>query len=411
MNALARLATGFAAALLEAWQELRIHKLRVLLSLIGVTVAVASLTTALAGAGMARQMMTESLERDGRPAMITTYAFDPSSDGGPQGDDSVAQAFEKTSARFKIDYTTMIGRSYDQRVSYQGMALEAETLVVEPDYAPMHRLVISQGRWLESEDAQNLSPAVVVDQNIMRELGLEGQRLPLAVDLVSNGNAVSVTVIGTASSRSFGMSGQLWMLPATYDHWFAGQSPMNEVAYKMWVPIDGSEELAMHFGQQMQAELPGFTVDSHREDYLMWGADESLNQLALVVSGIAVIILLLGSLSLLNVSMVTMKQRIREVGIRRSFGATTGRVFFSVMMESVVATAVAGGLGVLISVALVSNQSLLNMVLATELDQMPPFPLDAALLGMGVSIAVGALTGVLPALVAARVKIVDAIRV
>ena len=411
MNALARLATGFAAALLEAWQELRIHKLRVLLSLIGVTVAVASLTTALAGAGMARQMMTESLERDGRPAMITTYAFDPSSDGGPQGDDSVAQAFEKTSARFKIDYTTMIGRSYDQRVSYQGMALEAETLVVEPDYAPMHRLVMSQGRWLESEDAQNLSPAVVVDQNIMRELGLEGQRLPLAVDLVSNGNAVSVTVIGTASSRSFGMSGQLWMLPATYDHWFAGQSPMNEMAYKMWVPIDGSEELAMHFGQQMQAELPGFTVDSHREDYLMWGADESLNQLALVVSGIAVIILLLGSLSLLNVAMVTMKQRIREVGIRRSFDATTGRVFFSVMMESVVATAVAGALGVLISVALVSNESLLNMVLATELDQMPPFPLDAALLGMGVSIAVGALTGVLPALVAARVKIVDAIRV
>ena len=61
MNALARLATGFAAALLEAWQELRIHKLRVLLSLIGVTVAVASLTTALAGAGMARQMMTETL--------------------------------------------------------------------------------------------------------------------------------------------------------------------------------------------------------------------------------------------------------------------------------------------------------------------------------------------------------------
>lgn len=411
MNAFARLATGFAAALLEAWQELRIHKLRVLLSLIGVTVAVASLTTALAGAGMARQMMTETLERDGRPAMITTYAFDPSSDGGPQGDDSVAQAFEKTSARFKIDYTTMIGRSYDQQVVSQGVALDAETLVVEPDYAPMHRLVISQGRWLESEDAQNLSPAVVVDQNIIRELGLEGQQLPFTVDLVSNGNAVSVTVIGTSSSRSFGMSGQLWMLPATYEHWFSERAPLNEVSYKMWVPIEGSEELAMHFGQQMQAELPGFTVDSHREDYLMWGADESLKQLAMVVSGIAVIILLLGSLSLLNVSMVTMKQRIREVGIRRSFGATTGRVFFSVMMESVVATAVAGGLGVLISVALVSNESLLNMVLATELDQMPPFPLDAALLGMGVSVAVGALTGVLPALVAARVKIVDAIRV
>ncbi|MFD1376498.1 ABC transporter permease [Micrococcus antarcticus] len=411
MNTLTRLGTGFAAALLEAWQELRIHKLRVLLSLIGVTIAVASLTTALAGAGMARQMMTESLERDGRPAMITTYAYDPRSDGGPQGGGPVAQAFEKTSERFKVDYTSMIGRNYGQRIASQGMALDAEVLVVEPDYAPMHRLVMADGRWLEAEDAQNLSPAVVVDQNVIKELGMEGQQLPLTVDLMSNGNAVSVTVIGTSSARSFGMSGQLWMLPATYEHWFAGQTPLDEVSYKMWVPIEGSEELAMHFGQQLQAELPGFTVESHREDYLMWGADESLKQLAMVVSGIAIIILLLGSLSLLNVAMVTMKQRIREVGIRRSFGATTGRVFFSVMMESVVATAVAGGLGVLISVALVSNENLLSMVLATELDQMPAFPLDAALLGMGVSIAVGALTGVLPALVAARVKIVDAIRV
>jgi putative ABC transport system permease protein len=109
--------------------------------------------------------------------------------------------------------------------------------------------------------------------------------------------------------------------------------------------------------------------------------------------------------------LVTIKQRVREIGIRRSFGATSGRIFFSVMMESVVATAVAGGLGVMISVALVTNPKLINSVLAMGIDDMPGFPVDAALLGLGVSIAVGALTGVLPALVAARVRIVDAIRV
>lgn len=411
MKSLTRLGTGFAAALLEAWQELRIHKLRVLLSLVGVTIAVASLTTALAGAGMARQMMTENLESEGRPAMIVVYAFDPNSDGGPAGNAQIDEAFQKTSDRFKVEYTTMMGRNYEQTASAQGMSVDAEVMVVDPDYAPMHRLVVTEGRWLEAEDAQNLAPAAVVDRNFMKELGLEGHRLPLTVDLISNGKAVSVTVIGTTKGTSYGMGGRLWMLPATYEHWFGSQAPLNEVSYKLWVPIEGSEELAMHFGQQMQAELPGLTVDAHREDYLMWGADESLKMLTMVVAGIAIIILLLGSLSLLNVAMVTMKQRIREVGIRRSFGATTGRVFFSVMMESVVATAVAGGIGVLISVALVSNENLLNMVMATELDQMPAFPIGAALLGMGVSIAVGALTGVLPALVAARVKIVDAIRV
>jgi putative ABC transport system permease protein len=184
-----------------------------------------------------------------------------------------------------------------------------------------------------------------------------------------------------------------------------------DASYEMWVPIEGSEELAAHFAVQMQAELPGYSVESMRSDYLSWGGDESLQQLAMVAGGIAGIILLLGSLSLLNVAMVTMKQRIREVGIRRSFGATTGRVFFSVMMESVVATAVAGGLGVLISVAVVTNPKVINMIVGSGIDQMPAFPIGAALAGIAVSIAVGALTGVLPALVAARVRIVDAIRV
>lgn len=411
MNNLAHMATGFVAALLEAWQELRIHKLRVLLSLIGVTIAVASLTTAVAGASMAKQMMTEQLERQGRPALISTYAMDPSGQGIPRSSVEVSQAFAKTSERFKIEYTSMIGRTYGPQASYQGLNAETTIQVVDPSYGPMHRIFAQHGRWLESEDAKNLSPAVVVDKGLFTELGLDKGSLPATIDLKSGGDTVSVTVIGATSTRDMGMGGELWMLPQTYEHWFASSAPLDDVSYVMWVPVEGSEELAFEFARQMRAELPGYMVDSNRQDYLAWGADETLSQLSLVVGGISGIILLLGSLSLLNVAMVTMKQRIREVGIRRSFGATTGRIFFSVMMESVVATAVAGGLGVMISVALVTNPKLINSVLAMGIDDMPGFPVDAALLGMGVSIAVGALTGVLPALVAARVRIVDAIRV
>lgn len=411
MKSLARIATGFIAALLEAWQELRIHKLRVLLSLIGVTIAVASLSTAVAGAGMAQQLIKEQYERDGRPAMINTYITGMNSDGMPENNAEIVTAFQKTSERFKIEYTSMNGRSYGPQATHQGLRADTEILVVDPDYAPMHRIFAQHGRWLEAADAQNLSPAVVVDKTLISELQLEGLTLPTTIELQGEDSSVSVTVIGSTSTRDSGMSGQLWMLPETYQRWFAAQTPLSDVSYEMWVPIEGAEELASHFAWQLQAELPGYQVDAYRSDYLAWGTGEGLEQLAWAVSGIAGIILLLGSLSLLNVAMVTMKQRIREVGIRRSFGATTSRIFFSVMMESVVATAVAGGLGVLISVALVTNPRLINAVLATGLDQMPGFPVNAALLGMGVSVAVGALTGLLPALAASRVRIVDAIRV
>ena len=53
------------------------------------------------------------------------------------------------------------------------------------------------------------------------------------------------------------------------------------------------------------------------------------------------LILLLGALGLVNIAMVTVRGRIREIGVRRSFGATAARVFVAVMLESVVATVVA----------------------------------------------------------------------
>ncbi|TAP27011.1 ABC transporter permease [Arthrobacter sp. S41] len=411
MNSLGRIFTGFVAALLEAWQELRIHKLRVLLSLIGVTIAVASLTTAVAAAGMAQQLMTEQLERNGRPALITTYAMNERGEQVPSVSPQVTEAFAKTAERFNVEYASMVSRSFGYQVSAQGATLDSEVMIVDPDYAPIHRIFAQHGRWLEAEDAQNLAPAVVVDRTLYQGLGLDQGSFPASVEMNAGNQKITVTVIGATSTKEGGLGGQLWMLPQTYDHWFAASAPLTDASYEMWVPIEGSEVLAAHFGSQMQTELPGYSVQSMRSDYLSWGADESLKQLALAAGGIAGVILLLGSLSLLNVAMVTMKQRIREVGIRRSFGATTGRVFFSVMMESIVATAVAGGLGVLISVAVVTNPKVISLVLGQGIDQMPGFPVGAALTGIGVSIAVGALTGVLPALVAARVRIVDAIRV
>ena len=71
------------------------------------------------------------------------------------------------------------------------------------------------------------------------------------------------------------------------------------------------------------------------------------------VIGVALVILLLGALGLVNISLVTVRFRVREIGIRRSYGATGARIFVGVLMESVVATVVAGAIGVTCAVALV----------------------------------------------------------
>jgi ABC-type antimicrobial peptide transport system permease subunit len=399
-----RWGTGFVAAVVEAWHELRIHKLRVLLSLVGVMIAVASLTSALAAAGIAKQAMVEQYEHDGRPALLGAWAYAPG-DSRPPSPDLVRPAFFATADKLDVTFASM-SSSVDSWASHGGLQRNTQLRVVDPHYATLHRIVPSRGRWLEAADSANMSPAVVVGERLLAKLGLKGTPLPVTIEL---GGAVSVTatVVGAAPPGYSGST--VYMLAEAYDHWFGADQPLTDAQYEMWIPPRKVKVLSLEVRRVLAAELPGYHVQVGRSDYLAHGDDDSLREVTLVVSVIAGVILLLGALSLLNVALVTIQQRVREVGIRRSFGATTGRVFFSVMMESVVATVVAGAVGVMLSVALVTSPWVADR-LVDGVDDVPPFPLEAALLGLAVSVCVGALAGVLPALLAARVRIVDAIR-
>lgn len=129
----------------------------------------------------------------------------------------------------------------------------------------------------------------------------------------------------------------------------------------------------------------------------------------LITGGIAALILALGALSLINIQLVAMRQRVREIGVRRAFGATSGRVFVSVLLESLVATTVAGIIGIAIVVAVLRSDWVVPAMFQGMQD-VPPFPMRAAVTGLVASVIVGAVAGFIPAMVALRVKVIDAIR-
>lgn len=403
-----RALTGVAAAVIEAWQELRIHKLRVLLSLVGVAIAVAALTGTVAIADIGKQALVEQYERDGRPALLATWVYSADENGTSAALETVRPAFDKVTEEFGITYASVRGSA--SLTGHHGeRSADVYVQLVDPAFAPMHRTVLASGRWLSAADAENLSPAIVVNQNFMKKFRLTGTPLPTTVDLQDpTGRGAQATIIGVTAGSGRGEGPAGFMLPATYDHWFDG-SPAVDATWEMWVPVDMADDLAPRIGAAMSAELPGYTADTSRNDYLAWGGVDDLDTVALVVSAISGVILLLGALSLLNVAVITIQQRVREIGIRRSFGATSGRVFFSVVMESIVATTFAGLIGVLIAIALVNGPWTATYLLE-GIDDPPPFPLSAAAVGLGASLAVGALAGVLPALIAVRVRIIDAIR-
>ena len=178
---------------------------------------------------------------------------------------------------------------------------------------------------------------------------------------------------------------------------------------ELWVPPEQAEEVMATVRNDLGLALPGQDVQATRLDSADTG--DLIATLRLAIRGAGVVVLALGGLGVLNIGLVTVRQRIREIGVRRSFGATSGRIFSAVMLESVCATALAGLVAVALSIVLVRNLPLEDMFgNGTPLADSPGFPVAAAVEGLLAATAVGALAGLLPAIIAVRAKVIDAIR-
>jgi putative ABC transport system permease protein len=406
------IANGFVGAVAEAWSELRVHRTRVLLSLIGVAVAVAAITAVTAFGQIAEQAQREQLERSsGRPA--TLYANAYSVDGAPVSPADTNAAFSSVVDRYKIGYagrTTYTGGA----VQFVDGVIPANGQIVDVNYGTMHRVELVEGRWFTAADENRLAPAIIVNQFWWEKLGSPDLRTHPEVRFVGDGTSsqsYSAVIIGVVPSPEWDQSIAYTELYSAYERTTPPATQAQQsVNYEFWVPPALAEELTARIQRDMSGAL-GTSVDVQvsRQDYLSFGGEDPFGTIKIVLAVIGGIVLLLGALGLVNISLVTVRQRIREIGIRRTFGATAGRVFFAVMMESIVATTAAGVVGVIVAV-IGLQLPFVRDTISQGVSDLPPFPVGAALLGIGCAVGVGALAGLLPALVAVRVKVIDAIR-
>lgn len=401
--------TAFISTMVEAWSELRIHRTRVLLALVGVALSVAVLTTVVGVGNLAREGLRLDSERNGGREATLSVSIYPSGNGR-QGTDQATtdRILDATIERFGFTHASQL-KQVQGRFQFPNGVQSVDLLVVDPAYGDITRVDVSHGGWFAADDADRLAPAVVVNEAFYAAAGRPDLTVNPQVTVLGATKATAV-MIGVVPNqypeemaRAFMLTESAAAVGISEDPWGAGIG--HEL--RIWVPTGMADELTAVLSADLAQQLPESSVNVYRSDYAAYGDPFAMVQL--MVGGIAGLILLLGAVGLLNISMVTVKYRVREIGIRRSFGATSGRIFTGVMMESVVATTVAGALGVMLAVAVVKNPWVESKV-APGLEAYPAFPVEAALLGLGSAVLVGALAGAIPALVAIRVKVIDAIR-
>ena len=402
--------SNVVGSFVEAWQELRIHKTRVMLSLIGVAVAVCAITTVVGLGAVAQQSIVEQNERSGgRSATLSLYAS--SSDGSIIDPDVMQELWDTSLDRYGIDYASRVLYT-TQTVQFTDGAVPVQAIAVDQPYGTMHRVKLTEGEWFSVDDADRLAPAVLVNQVFYDRIGRPDLATHPTTTLLG-GTPTTAVITGVYPVSTWETEPAMYMLMDT----ITAITPAEQLAagggapnYELWVPPEISEDLIVALQRDAEGALgAGSQVSVSRQDYAAYN-DDPFASIKLLVAGVAGLVLLLGALGLVNIALVTLKQRIREIGVRRSFGATAGRVFFSVMMESIVATMVAGVVGVIGAVLIVTNPAVQGFIAQGMVTDFPPFPVEAALLGLGCATVVGALAGLLPALVAVRVKVIDAIR-
>ena len=441
MNAVSQI----LGALIEAWGEVKVQKARVVLSLVGVVAAVAAMTIVIALGDLLLQSSRELAELyEGRsvtlrltpesssnasegPASSGPYqdASDPASAGAqtakrPDEKDTLGEAMGTLAERTDIHYwsrfssgggdivETRQARSSGQFRGYpltniadmvDGVTFQG----VDPSYEVIFRTRMLAGRWVVSSDADQRLVPVVISETLWNQLGRAPiDQVPIVLH-TSDGTAMRVVGI-TKSKSSYDM-------PTVFAHYdaarvsFPGMSSPSMIA---WVGTENADQARENLPRALASILgEGWKVSVSGGEHEDIG-EEQLGTISNVIMVIGGIIVFLGALGLLNVAIVTVRQRVREIGIRRAVGASAARVFFAVFMESVVATFVAGVIGVGIAVVVVRFLPL--EALGVTLSDTPAFPAGAAIAGVAISTSIGALCGIIPALAAVRIKPIDAIR-
>ncbi|ACZ31524.1 protein of unknown function DUF214 [Xylanimonas cellulosilytica DSM 15894] len=397
--------SGVIGAIVEAWDELRIHKVRVLLALVGVAVAVTAITTVTAAVAMLQQAMTEQSDRSsGRDTTLLAQVYQTGVTTPADALHAVDDAVDATAARYDITYYSPL--MWAQLPVDGGAGTTwSEARVVDPAYATITRFRVTEGRWFAPSDAERLAPVLVVNQPFLDQLAGGRTLAERPTVMIGQENPVAATVVGIVPSEWRDQGPMAYLLLDHVARWLP-EAAQGGGEYRFWVPPALALPLVDVLQRDLQAALPGHMVSVMPPYDDPFAIDSAARWVILGVSGFA---LLLGGLGLLNIALVTVRYRIREIGVRRSFGATGTRVFFGVLMESVVATTVAGFVGVVVAVAIVKNIPV-EQIFGSSLQDKPGFPFSAALVGMACAVGVGALSGLIPAVYAVRVKVIDAIR-
>ena len=399
---------------LLAVKSLAVSKMRALLTMLGIIIGVAAVIVIISlGDGM-QKLMSDQFDKLGAN-LIQVSVFSAGSSREATVDD-MYQLVEKN-PKYLSAVSPYVSVSASSVRTPNGTFTPSNLLGVSEDYAEIRALTLDQGRFLQYVDVLRSQKVCVVGSYVNQEY-FGGAALGQTLGL----NGYSYTVVGvlaeTAESRK-GTEDDAVLIPYT------NAEKLNSVAgavsyYQMYMLSGTSKDTATAARSIIEKRLDTIygVSDGDSSPYMVITSAEMLDMMntmmdtmMVVLVAIAGISLLVGGIGIMNIMLVSVSERTREIGIRKSLGAKRRDIRGQFIIEAATTSAIGGVIGIVLGILMANLAGvLIESLMSGDAEFTAVISLGAISVAFGVSVGVGVLFGYLPANKAAKLNPIDALR-
>lgn len=414
----------FREILRQAWEALRRNPLRSFLTMLGIVWGIVSVTILIAYGSSFRSILVYSFEAFGKGAVVAWPGTTSEQAGGERAGKVVR--FEKEDLGAVLQEATLVRQACRETVRFLGIAHEAalaSTAIrgVCPEYGEMRNENPSDGRWITPEDLMERRRVVFLGARLREKLF--GGRPAVGETVQING--LRFTVIGTMGrkfqdSNYFTSDDQSAFIPYTTagDVW-----DTRYASVMVFVPVAPRfEKLAMEQVRGIIGKRQRFSPTDKRA-ITMFGREEFRPIIDGITIGLEALLMFIGALTLgiggvgvMNIMLVSVDERIREIGLRRALGARRLHIRMQFLAEALVMTLLGGAMGILLAQGIAAAISTLPFLgpaykdTSGKMDIHLTISLGTVALSAGILVLVGVLSGLVPAIRASRLRPVEALR-
>jgi macrolide transport system ATP-binding/permease protein len=397
--------TTFLPDLVEATKmalkSMRVNLFRTALTLLGVVIGVAAVVAMLAIGDGSRQQVLERISAMGTNLLVVR----PGARRVRSSGDIATLVEEDARAVAELPAVTTVSPERQARITVRFGSIDYQTIGVGawPGYAQARDWAVSQGSFISQDDVKSYAPVVVLGQTVATALFPDGESPVGQYILVRN---VPFEVVGVLAPRGATPWGQdqddIVVMPLS-----TGYMRVFGRRYLQSITVLVADSSAIN---QTQEDIEKLITERHRgvTDFnirntasILEAAIATQETLTLLLASVAAISLLVGGIGVMNIMLVSVTERTREIGVRMATGARMGNILLQFNTEALVVCGIGGLVGVALGVAVALIVQSFGVAVL-----LSPIP---ALLAFSCAFLTGLLFGYLPARKAAQMDPVVAL--